>query len=155
MCAEFQISFVSALPSAFRAELEDLLFFNPEQGRFQKTILDSLQKYGSPALVETERGIEVNVEGIGKVQALFALVSDPAESVTELAGAILFYRVQPEKIRILHWVVAPEFLWNGEYGDAMLACRLIDAVRDVACRISGVRKVSLHYQRGRLISWNV
>lgn len=141
--------FVSILPKALRSELEELLYFHPEQGRFQKTIMDSVSRYGAPTIVSDAfgEGVVVTIGSLGPVQCLFALDSD-FESGEHLAGVVPFHRPTPERIDVLHIVVAPDYLLGSGYSGGSLAIEMIEEVRSSARRIKGVDAVALHYGRG-------
>lgn len=141
--------FVSILPKALRSELEDLLYFHPEQGRFQKTIMDSVSRYGAPAILPdaSGEGIVVAIGSLGPVQCLFAMDSGP-DGREHLAGAVLFHRPSSDRVDVLHIVVAPEYLLGSDYPGGSLAIELIEAVRNSARKIKGVEAVALHYGRG-------
>ncbi len=145
-----KVRYVSFLPKAFRKDLEELLFFHPDQGRFQKTIVESVNRFGVPAIVSHEQtgGLGISIGALGPVQSLFALASEDGTE-EHLAGAILFHRAQPELVEILHLVVAPDYLLQGGSSRPAVAIELIETVRAAARRIKGVERVCLHYSRGQ------
>jgi len=141
---------VSTLPASCREELEDLLFFHPDQGRFRKTITDSVERFGAPSIVSHPQGqgLAVAIGSLGPVQSLFALVST-AGTDEELAGVVLFLRTAPDLIEVLHIVVATEYQLQARRTGPAVAIELIEAVRTAARRIRGVERICLHYGRGR------
>jgi hypothetical protein len=137
------LTLTSALRSDYREGLEALLYFNPQQNQAQERILASLERFGNPQITEEAGRLHIGTDRIPRVQAMYALDGEGTEA--ELVGAILYVRDQADSIAILHVAVQADYSASGSRGGGMVAMRMINAVRDAASRIKGVRRVRLFY----------
>ncbi len=135
--------FSSVLPSDRYEELADVTFFNRQQERFRTDIVGAIERYGIPEIVVTKDALRFTVGDLGEVQALYAL--DGGTERGRLAGVILYARTSPEKIVVLHIVVAPEYASNGPQSDRLLALKLIEQLRKLGRAIKGVTKIEILY----------
>jgi len=129
------ITFVSSLPQEHHLQLESLLFFNRRQ-------------HGAPEIHVAPSGLKVRVAGPAEAQCLFAV--ERVGSATRPVGLILYTRDTFERITILHLVVAEDYAAGGPCADQHLLLRLVQAVRRIARRTSGIRHVELLYSQSRL-----
>jgi len=143
-----EISFVSSLPQEHHLQLESLLFFNRRQQRVRPGIVDAISRYGAPEIHAAPSGLKVRVSGPAEVQCLFAV--ERAGSASRPVGVILYTRDSFERITVLHLVVAEEYAAGGPFAAQHLLLRLVQAVRRVARRTSGIRHVELLYSQRRL-----
>jgi len=130
-------------------DLEALLFFHPQQGRFRRNIITSVEKYGSPKIIERHGGLRIQLQSLEDVQTLYAVVQDREE--TELVGAMVYSRTEGGTLEILHIVVKPEYTVRGEKADEGLTFLLVDELCRIGRKIQGIHSVRLAYQRGRVI----
>ena len=142
-----QISFVSSLPAEHYHQLEALLFFNGRQHRVRKGIETAIDRYGTPEIVQDSRALRVRVKGPSDAQCLFALERDSSGS--RPVGLILYVRASFERITVLHLVAAEAYAAGGPRASEKLVLRLVQAVRRIARRTSGIRQVELLYSQNR------
>jgi hypothetical protein len=142
------ISFASSLKQEHQLQLESLLFFNRRQERVRPGILDAINRYGAPEIYPTACGLKVRVAGPTEAQCLFAI--EHQGGGTRPVGVILYTRDSFERITVMHLVVAEEYAAGGPFADQHLLLRLVQAVRRVARRTSGIRHVELVYSQSRL-----
>ena len=138
--------FSSVLTSAYQDELERLLFFNPQQETIDTWIMESVERYGNPKIVNDAGLLRVSIGTLSHVQTLFALETNGSDR--NLIGVIVHFREDVENMTILHVAVREDYSASGDHADAMLAMRLINKVLESASRIKGVRSVTLIYQAG-------
>jgi hypothetical protein len=138
----YQFEFSSILPAEYLDDLQDLMFFNPQQTGARDGIIKSVTQYGEPR-VSGDQELQVAIGNLTGVQTLYALV-DAADGF-ELAGFVSFFRTDVENVDILHIAVTERFCAAGVDADALLALRLVNVVRSVARRLTGVRSVTLLY----------
>lgn len=143
-----EITFVSSLPQEHHLQLESLLFFNRRQHSVLPGIVDAISRYGAPEIHGTPSGLKVRVSGPAEVQCLFAL--ERLGGATRPVGVILYTRDSFERITVLHLVVAEEYAAGGPFAGQHLLLRLVQAVRRIARRTSGIRHVELLYSQSRL-----
>lgn len=141
------ISFSSVLSSAYYNELETLMFFNPQQGKFRTAIIDSVEHYGKPRIITDGNLLRIGIGAFLPVQALFAL--DEQKMSNRLLGVIAYIR-DVERIAILHIAVRKEYSVFGIRAEELLAMRLINKVREIASRIKGVRFLTIVYKEGSI-----
>lgn len=144
-----EITFVSSLSQEHHLQLESLLFFNRRQDRVRPGILDAINRYGAPEIYSTASGlIKLRVAGPVEVQCLFAV--EHSGGTSRPVGVILYTRDSFERITVMHLVVAEEYAAGGPKADQHLLLRLVQAVRRVARRTSGIRHVELLYAQSRV-----
>jgi hypothetical protein len=142
-----EITFASRLDREHYARLEALLFFNRCQGRVRSGIVAAIDRYGAPEIVETDDRLRVRVAGLHDVQCLFAMESSGQQP--RPVGLIVYVRDSFERITVLHLVVAEEYAAGGALAGQHLPFRLVQAVRQVARRTQGIRRVELLYTQDR------
>jgi hypothetical protein len=142
-----QVSFVSKLPAEHYHQLEALLFFNGRQHRVRKGIETAISRYGPPEILHEGKTLRVHVGGETDAQCLFAIEHDGGMS--RPVGVILYVRDSFERITVLHLVVAEAYAAGGPRASYSLLLRLVQAVKRVARRTSGIRHVELVYSRDR------
>jgi hypothetical protein len=140
------IAFSSVLGREHYDELEQLLFFNPQQKKALAGIYHSVTEYGVPSiLVEGDR-LRVSVSGLHETQTLFAVKQ--ANGATDLAGVMVYSRTEPENLVLLHIAVKEEYSRSGLHSEEMLVSRLLGQLRAIARRIKGIRSITLKYASG-------
>ena len=142
-----QISFVSSLPAENYHQLEVLLFFNGRQHRVRKGIETAINRYGAPEIVTEGNSLRVQVGGETHAQCLFAVEREGKDS--RPVGVVLYVRDSFERITVLHLVVAEAYAVGGPRAGYNLLLRLVQAVKRVARRTTGIRHVELLYSQER------
>jgi hypothetical protein len=142
------VVFLSSLPPECHQQLESLLFFNRQQERVRPGIVDAIDRYGAPEIVPGPNGLKVRVASPVEVQCLFAVERRGGKD--RPVGLILYTRDSFERITVMHLVVAEEYGAGGAQAGQHLLLRLVQAVRRVARRTSGIRHVELLYSQSRL-----
>ena len=142
-----QITFVSNLPAEHYHQLEVLLFFNGRQHRVRKGIETAIDRYGAPEIVNEGKTLRVRVGGETHAQCLFAVEREGNDS--RPVGLILYVRDSFERITVLHLVVAEAYAVGGPRAGYNLLLRLVQAVKRVARRTTGIRHVELLYSQDR------
>lgn len=137
------ILFSSTLSRKYKDDLEQLLFFNPQQHDVQAGIVAAIERYGLPRIMVEQELLRVCVAGLPEVQTLFAL-TDPEN---ELVGVIVYVRVDQEKLVLLHIGIQEKYSLAGEQAEAMLLLRLLAKLREIARRIKGVEAITMMYGR--------
>lgn len=138
-----EFEFTSTLPAEYREDLDLLMFFNPQQRAARTGILHSIENYGQPTIGVEGEHLQVTVGTMADVQALFALSC--AEEGCELAGLVVYVRTNTQNMLVLHIAVAEAYSSSGQYADSMLVTRLLTAVRESACRLKGLRTITIAY----------
>ena len=140
------IHFTSLLPTKYRHDLESLVFFNTNQGSVSPGIVDSINKYGVPRIVVDGDVLRLAVGNMHSVQTLYALAE--RGEYPELAGAIIYTRIDMETIVLLHMTVKDEYSFNGSNSHEMLAMKSFERLRAIARQIKGVRSLLIMYGDG-------
>ena len=142
------ITFTSVLGKRHCRELERLLFLNPGQHRVRSAIVEAVEKYGIPRVVDEQGLLRVRLDSSREVQTLFAIGHTALSS--RLAGVMVYTRLDGETILLLHLAVAREYASGGRFGRQMLALRLVERLRKIAGQVKGVRAVRLILSRGKV-----
>jgi len=138
------IVFSSSAPLECRAELEELLFFNPRQHKVREGILDSLAQFGHPRVETAGERLLVRV-GDQEAQTLFAF--DQARRSRAPVGAVVFVRTSPEEIAIIHVAVEESYALQGKTAGVGLGVALVEKVKEIARRIAGVKRLVFFYRQ--------
>ena len=67
------LTFSSSLPADRREELEELMFFHPQQGEHESGINASILSYGFPKIIVEGEQLRIGIEG-REVQTLYAFM---------------------------------------------------------------------------------
>jgi hypothetical protein len=142
-----KVCVTSRLPAHMRDHLEALLFFNARQHRMRHEIEQTIERFGIPEIVEQNGWLRVQVAGLPEVQSLFAVHEDGSR--VRPVGAVIYVRDAFERLTVVHIGVADEFALGGIYSSERVLLRLLQEIRRVARRTSGIRHVELAYSRSR------
>lgn len=140
------IKFSSILELKYREDLEELIFFNPQQRKFLNKISHSISEYGVPSIVMDHDRLRIKVEGLAESQTLYAL--DYSREHPVLAGVMIYVRPDRENIILLHIAVREDYSRKGKHADQMLVLRLMTQLRRIAKKLKGVRAITLKYSSG-------
>ena len=138
------VVFSSTAPTQCREALEQLLFFNPRQHRVREGIVNALEQFGHPRLVETADGLSVRV-GEQEAQTLFAYDRDRGGS--DPVGVVVFLRPSPAEIAVIHVAVHPDYALQGRRAGLGLGVTLVEKVKEIAARIVGVQRIVFFYRQ--------
>ena len=145
----YRITVKSRLPATMRGQLEALLFFNAGQHRIRQEIEETIERYGLPELIDDSGWLHVQVAGIPEVQTLFAVHEEDGRA--RPVGVVVYVRDSFERITVLHVGVAGDYAFGGPYSGERVLQRLMQQIRQVARRTSGIRHVEVAYRRSRLL----
>jgi hypothetical protein len=143
-----RIHYTSVYGAKHRRELEELLFLNPRQHVVRAAIVEGIEKYGVPKIAVERDRLRVKLDSDLEVQTLFAVVSSLFQS--RLAGVMIYTRLDPETMLLLHLAVAADYSSHGRHRQQMLALRFVEELRGIAAQIKGVRCVRVMLGHGRL-----
>ena len=134
----------SKAPKECRKTLENLLFFNPRQHLVRDGIIESLEQFGHPEVIEMAGSLSVRIKKY-EIQTLFAFDSDRRGD--DLVGVVLFLRTSPAEVSILHVAVHPDYALQGEHVGTGLGVMLVEKVKEICSRIVGVERMVFFYRR--------
>lgn len=135
------IVITSRLGEDFREDLEQVLFFNPEQRKAIADIEHCVQHYGVPEITNENGFLRISLNSYSVAQTLYSI--DRCEAGDTLAGVIVFVRNTHEDISILFVAIAKNYILRGSITTARLVWDLVHQIMESAARISGVRNVKL------------
>jgi hypothetical protein len=136
--------YTSVLKAQYHDALEQLMFFNPGQHNARGAILGSLEAFGSPSVYVDGDQLRVKVEKLDEVQILFALNDDV------LAGVMMYSRISPERLTVIHIAVDGDHSSEGKFADVMLVMRMLNLLRNSARRIKGVQTIRLLHNNNQV-----
>jgi len=140
-----KIRFASFVAAAQRRALEELVFFNTSQDRVLNGILDAIEKFGPPEIVEEDGKLRVRVRGNSEAQSLFAVDTASGQPL----GIAVYLRSDLENMVVLHLGVAREFTQEGPRAGEHLLFRLLRELHRCSRRLKGVRRLEVVYQSRR------
>lgn len=144
-----KITFTSVLGLEYGEDLEDLMFFNPQQKEASSRIDHVINEYGVPSIVVDNDRLRIQVEGLAECQTLYALDCSAEKPV--LAGVMVYVRSDWENIVLLHIAVKEDYSRMGKFADQMLVLKMTTQLRRIARRIKGIRSITLKYSSGLVI----
>jgi hypothetical protein len=144
------IVFTSRIPRHKRQAIERLLFFNGCQGRVARDIVDVIDRYGPPELVDDGDGLRVRLASVPESQCLFALEEETERPI----GVAVYIRADLEHVTVVHLCVSEDYCAGGVNESITLPLRLVREVKRSSRRIKGVRRLEVAYctQRTRAAS---
>lgn len=135
--------YTSKLKQEYGNELERLLFFNAGQNTVLSAIVDSIEMFGEPFVTNDGEHLRVNLKKLDEVQTLFALDGE------RLAGILLYSRVSPESLLVIHMAVGDDYSSYGEFSEKMLVMHMFQQLREIAVRIKGIETIRMLYGGNR------
>ena len=141
LCDMRGIEFTSRIPRHKRHALERILFFNGCQDRVARDIVDVIDRYGPPEIIEDGDDLRVRVGDLPGVQCLFAVETVTARPI----GVAVYVRADLEQVTVLHVGVSEDYCTGGINEGAALLLRLIGEVRRSTRRMKGVRRLEVLY----------
>mgnify|MGYP003599592482 FL=1 len=136
LCAE--------LPVDRKTEVEELLFFNPQQAAMENEILAAIRAFGVPRVVAKGGKLSIEAGNDLVLGTLFAQVA--SKDGMELAGVLLFLR-KGAGMLCLHLSVNEAYSFWGPRGDLCTPAHLLDGARIIGTRIAGVDHLEVYYKR--------
>jgi len=141
------VQFVSRIPADQRRALESLVFFNPCQQRVIDGIVEAIENFGPPEIVEDDGFLRVRVGAVPEAQALFGV----DERTGEPLAVAIFVRTDLENVTVLHVGVRADFAAGGPRAHEKLLLRMIKELRRSSLRLKGVRHVDVFYGTNRTL----
>ena len=117
---------------------------NPRQHRVRDGIVQSLERFGHPQVVDTPAGLGLRI-GKSEAQTLFAFDRDRLADAP--VGIVIFLRTSPAEMTVLHVAVHADYALQGTHGGAGLGVALVDKVREIAAKIAGIQRVVFFYRQ--------
>lgn len=142
-----KITVTSRLPAHVRGDLELLLFFNACQHRMRREIEQTIERFGLPEIVEHNGWLRVQVAGLAEVQSLYAVHQENGHA--RPVGVVIYVRDSFERFTVVHIGVAEDYAAGGAHASERVLLRLLQEIRRVARRTSGIRHVELAYSQSR------
>jgi hypothetical protein len=124
-------------------ELEELLFFNPQQRDVTSGIVRAIDLYGSPKIYSQGPLLRIRVGDLPGVQALYAI--EQTIEAGRLVGVIIYARRDTSTMVLLHVSVAEDYSASGIHANARLTMKLVLRLRAVARSLKGVTVVEVPY----------
>ncbi|MBL8349714.1 MAG: hypothetical protein JNL87_05325 [Burkholderiaceae bacterium] len=143
------IAFMSSVDASLWKDVEALFYFHPRQPSLIDSIKACVEEFGAPEILRDGNRIHIGIPKNG-AQCLFACHRERRPGFP--IGVVLYLRTSAEVLHILHLAVHPMYEQGGQHAKTDLALQLVNQVRHLARRISGVRRVQLPYRRGGFLS---
>jgi hypothetical protein len=137
--------FASYVPVSQRGSLESLLYFNAGQDRVAASIVDAIEKFGSPEIIQNSDRLRISVAALPEAQTIFAIEARSHRPV----GVAVYVRPELDYISVVHIGVAEEFATGGKRIHEQLLLRLLREVRRTTRQIKGVQRCEVLYMQGR------
>ncbi len=133
----------STLAAEHREELEELLFFHPQQNKVQEGIVYSIKKYGTPKIVDKNDNLHIEFDQFPGVQTLYAF--DKIGNIEKLIGSLIYYRTDTETIEVLHIDIQEKYTLTGPLANRQVMLWFIINLKRIAKKVKGIRTIQLTY----------
>jgi hypothetical protein len=120
------------------------MYFNPHQHKVADGIAKSIDRFGTPEIVETESGLTFRVDP-HDVQSLFAFDKD--RNPDEPIGLAVFCRTSPTELTVLHVAAHPGYSMQNRRLSLGIGGALLAQVRRIGRSITGVKRIRSIYRR--------
>ncbi|MFO1219925.1 MAG: hypothetical protein U1E89_16280 [Burkholderiaceae bacterium] len=134
--------FHSSIGAEHFGELQALLFFHPRQQMLIDSIRACVAEFGVPEIEQRTGRLYVGIPRNG-AQGLIACRRGPGAGAP--VAVVMYLRTSRELLRILHLAVHPAYERDGAHAGLGLGVAMVDAVRTLARRVAGVRRIQLPY----------
>lgn len=138
------VEFKSYVSAHFRADLEELVYFNAGQTRVLESLIEAVERFGTPEIETSGQKLRVVLRKLPEAQTLFAV----AETGRPL-GLVTYMRPDHEHLMILHISVSEEFAQGGMFCRNQLLLRMLREIKRCGRSLKGIKKVQLYYQSER------
>lgn len=139
------VSFTSFVASAYRQQLEALVYFNGCQTRVLDGIVDAIERFGSPEITGDADKLRVVLSNLSEAQSLFAVERETGRPL----GLAVYARPDREHLTVLHVSIAEEFAAGGVRCQEQLLLKLLRELRRTGRRLKGIERMDLYYQAER------
>ena len=130
----------SYIDEEHKGQLEKLLFFNRFQKRYLKEIDISIKRFGLPHIIQSKKGLYVEIENLQDTQTLFVL----DEKDENLIGVMIFFRENVSTVTLLHIALNEEFITSNNDNET-IAIKLISELVKIVKKIKGVENLKILY----------
>lgn len=122
----------------FHKKLNDLLFFNENQSKYKKNIIDAIELYGLPKIDINNDIISIRLDSKFETHTLFLFLEH--DGVEQLLGLAVFISETKDEAILLH--IAVDYK---ELNSNILTLSLILKVKEYLRNFSGMKRLKLFY----------
>ena len=133
----------SEISETYFEELEELFFFNPNQGKVHNDLKQTIETYGYPCIRKNNNRLYLQFESGQETQTLY-LFRDGC--IPELAGVVVYIREQ-SSLRVLYIGLIPQLTYSVTY-ERCLLLDIISALRVIGKKLKDVRKIEFGTSKG-------
>ena len=131
------MTFQSKLPSSFRDDLQELLFFNPRQSLYRVQIEKAIDDFGMPTITEQGEHLHIACRNC-ECQTLFAV------DAGQLLGVLIYTRLDAQKLAVVH--IATHSKLGSQQAVGLI---LVEELLRLGKRIKGIERLIISYgQKG-------
>ena len=135
-----EIVFSSMLSRSFYQDLQNLLFFNMNQGKVAADLVRIVERYGAPRIKVVDDRLRVVTDSLTPVQTLFVL--DGEGSAARLIGIIVYTR-EGDTLTVLYCAVLQDYCASRSEAEQPLFLRIVSELCKVGRRIKGVGSITV------------
>lgn len=139
------IGFASYVLSAHRSALEALAYFNSCQNRVWGGIVETVERFGSPELLQEGDRLRLVLRQLPEAQSLFVVERSSGRPL----GLALYVRPDHEHLAVLHLSIAEEFASGGSHCGEQLLLKLLRELRRSGRRVKGIERLNVCYHDER------
>lgn len=139
-----EILYASSLSAAHRQEVEEILFFNANQGRTSETVAFVAERYGLPRVMVDEERLRVELASAVEAQTLFAILR---EGGRDRPVGVVVYTREDDAFVVLFVAVHEEFSSRGARAGRKVLLHMTNEVKAIARRVKGVDSLLVYLGR--------
>ena len=134
-----KIHFSSVIKMDYYDILERLLFFNKQQDRHRNTIIEFIEKYGEPNIINNGGKLSIKVGENVETHCIFA------SNGPKLVGVLIYTQDLPENILVLHIAVDEDYSIRGKYSKKNLVIKIVEELKKIALLNSSIKTITICY----------
>lgn len=140
-----EIVYASSLSPDHRGDVEQILFFNANQGRASEAVAFVAERYGIPRVtVGDDERLRVGLASTVQTQTLFAVLREDGRN--RPIGVVVYTR-EDDAFVVLFVAVHEEFSSRGKRKDLKALLHMTNEVRAIARRVKGVDSLLVYLGR--------
>jgi len=134
-----QFRFSSTIRIEYHDALERLFFFSPQQNRYYDRIIEIVEKFGKPIIINNGKTLSMKVEGNIDSNCIFA------SHGPKLVGVLIYAKNTSKNIQLLHISIDEDYTSKGNFANMILASKMVDKLKEIARNIKGIETITIGY----------
>jgi len=119
-------------------------FFNEQQNRYYKKIVDVVEKYEKPIIINNGKTLSMKVERNIDSNCIFA------SHGPKLVGILIYAQNTSKNIQVLHIAIDEDYTSKGNFANIILSSKMVDKLKEITRNIKGIETITISYSNNVL-----